>query len=102
MDIIIRDVEEKDGQYKIYNKDGTGGHWYISKESAEEISNLVEARVSPIFTDEENSLLRTILVEEFNRLKSKLYFDKELGDIEQKNMKHDLSLLTTMVIKVSE
>ena len=42
MDIIIKDVEEKDGRYKIYNKDGTGGHWYISKESAEQLSNQVE------------------------------------------------------------
>ncbi|MBK7381663.1 MAG: hypothetical protein IPJ03_22245 [Ignavibacteriales bacterium] len=43
MDIIIRDVEEIDGQYKIYNKDGTGGHWYITKESAE----VVEAPAAP-------------------------------------------------------
>lgn len=35
MDIVIRNVEEKDGQYKIYNKDGTGGYWYITKESAD-------------------------------------------------------------------
>jgi len=45
MDIIIRDVEEKDGQYKIYNKDGTGGHWYITKESAEIISSQPEPQV---------------------------------------------------------
>lgn len=46
MDIIIRDVEEKDGRYKIYNKDGTGGHWYITKESAEQFSGQIEPRVS--------------------------------------------------------
>jgi len=46
MDIIIRDVEEKDGQYKIYNKDGTGRHWYITKESAEVVSHLLEPLVS--------------------------------------------------------
>lgn len=45
MDIIIRDVEEKDGQYKIYNKDGTGGHWYITKESAEVVSSQLETLV---------------------------------------------------------
>lgn len=51
MDIIIRDVEEKDGQYKIYNKDGTGGHWYISKESAEivgQIESLVMQKINLI------------------------------------------------------
>jgi len=47
MDIIIRDVEEKDGQYKIYNKDGGGGHWYINKESAEKISGSVGAGRMP-------------------------------------------------------
>ena len=41
MDIIIRNVEEQGGQYKIYNKDGTGGHWYISKESAEIVGQSV-------------------------------------------------------------
>jgi hypothetical protein len=45
VDIIIRDVEEKDGQYKIYNKDGTGGHWYITKESAEQLSGQIEPQV---------------------------------------------------------
>ena len=49
MDIIIRDVEEKVGQYKIYNKDGTGGHWYITKESAEEVSSRLEPLVSQDF-----------------------------------------------------
>jgi hypothetical protein len=48
MDIIIRDVEEKDGQYKIYNKDGTGGHWYITKESAEVVSSRLEPQVKPV------------------------------------------------------
>jgi len=35
----------QNGQYKIYNKDGTGGHWYISKESAEQISGQIEPLV---------------------------------------------------------
>ena len=51
MDIIIRDVEEKDGQYKIYNKDGTGGHWYITKESAEKVSGQIEPQVMPKIAD---------------------------------------------------
>jgi hypothetical protein len=51
VDIIIRDVEEKDGQYKIYNKDGTGGHWYITKKSAEQISGQIEPRVMQLLAD---------------------------------------------------
>ena len=37
MDIIIRDVEEKDGRYKVKYKDGGGGFFYVDKQTAEVI-----------------------------------------------------------------
>jgi hypothetical protein len=52
MDIIIRNVEEKDGLYKVYNKDGTGGHWYISKESAEIVGQVEPLLYSQRFNPE--------------------------------------------------
>ena len=61
MDIIIRDVEEKDGQYKIYNKDGTGGHWYITKESAEQVSGQVE----PLVIKKNAEVVKDIMQEGF-------------------------------------
>ena len=67
-----------------------------------ENSSRVELPVMQNFTEPERSLLRTMLIEEFNRSQSKLHFDKELGDVEQKNMKYDLELLKSMVIKTGE
>lgn len=58
MDIIIRDVEEKDGQYKIYNKDGTGGHWYITKESAEQVSGQIEPQVMRKIAEVKNEFIK--------------------------------------------
>lgn len=66
------------------------------------ISNLVEAPVSPIFTEAEGSLLRTMVMEEFGKLQTKLYANETLGDIEQKNIKYDLELLKNIIIKTNK
>lgn len=47
MEIIIRDVEEVDGRYKVKYKDGAGGFFYVDKQTAEAVSIPIEPPVKP-------------------------------------------------------
>lgn len=76
MDIIIRDVEEKNGQYKIYNKDGTGGHWYITKESAGVVD-----QIEPLVMQKIAELMKQSKV-------IKEMFDKDFWDIHYLDIKY--------------
>ena len=62
----------------------------------------VDEPVSPIFTEEEDSLLQSVIIEEFGKLQTKLYANEGLGDIEQKNIKCELELLKSMIIKMDK
>ena len=52
MEIIIRDVEEVDGRYKVKYKDGAGGFFYVDKQTAEAVSIPIEPPVKPEIAEE--------------------------------------------------
>ena len=79
MDIIIRNVEEKDGQYKIYNKDGTGGHWYISKASAEEVSSQIESGVETVACENCQELNQLFELEHKRITEAEKYWQEKTG-----------------------
>ena len=100
MDIIIRDVEEVGGRYKVKYKDGAGGFFYVDKQTAEAISIPIEPPVMLNFADDEKTILKSIVMLKILQVQQAI--DEDIFSLnDESKLQVQLMLLKKILSKIS-